>query len=124
MSDKSMYLNGFDQEAGIATIARLSTFKGENIPVEDLVFWLNSILIKFIRQFANYTPNSASSFSLPEEISLLPQFMFYFRKSHFVKKFNTSIDEYSLFKMTLNRENLSNMLVMIQPALFRYDLET
>ena len=48
--------------------------------------------------------------------------MYYFRKSYFVQKFATSVDESALYKMTLNRESLSNMLVMIQPALFQYDL--
>lgn len=106
-------MNGFDQVAGITTLARLSAFKGENIPVEDLVYWLNSVLIKFMRTFANYKVNKPDSFHSNDNISLLPQFMFYFRKSYFVKKFNTSVDEHALFKMTLLRENPNNMFVMI-----------
>ena len=67
-SDKLMHLNGFDQVAGISTLARLSVFKGENIPVEDLVYWLNSVLIKFMRKFANYFVNKPDSFQASPEI--------------------------------------------------------
>lgn len=124
VNDPKTILNGFDQESAIASIARLTTFKGENIDVVDLVYWLNSVLIKFVRRFANYTKGLKSSFKVPEEISLIPQFMFYFRKSFFVQKFGISVDESAFYKMMLNRETLSNMLVMIQPALFSYDLDT
>lgn len=124
INDEKMILSGFDQEAGMACLARLAGFKGEIIETQDLIYWLNSVLIKFIRRYANFQQNDPKSFSIPDEISLLPQFMYYFRKSYFVQKFGTSVDEHALFKMTLNRENLSNMLVMIQPALFAYDLET
>ena len=111
--DKNAALQGFDQEAGISAIARLAAHKGETIEVADLVYWINSVLIKFVRKFANFQSNKPESFWIPNEVSLLPQFMFYFRKSYFVQKFGTSIDEYALFKMSLMRENLSNMLVMI-----------
>jgi len=113
VSDEKLTLNGFDQEAAIATIARLSAFKGETIQVVDLIYWLNSLLIKFVRRFSTFTINKEDSIWVPDEISLLPQFMFYFRKSYFVQKFGTSIDESAFYKMTLNRENLTNMLVMI-----------
>lgn len=74
-----------------------------------------------MRKFANYVVNKTDSFQASPEIQLMPQFMFYFRKSYFVKKFNTSVDEHSLYKMTLIRENSNNMLVMMQPALFSYE---
>ena len=124
VNDMKSAISGFDQEAAIATLARLAVYKGELIEVVDLVYWLNSVLIKFVRTFATFTKGNRASFKVPEEISLIPQFMFYFRKSHFVQKFGISVDEAALYKMVLCRENLSNMLVMIQPALFSYDLET
>ena len=114
---------GFDQETAIATIARICCAKAEQIQVVDLVYWLNSILIKTIRKLSDFEPSKPSSLKIPNSASLLPQFIYYFRKSNFVQKFGTSIDESAFNKMALNRETLSNMLVMIQPALFRYDSE-
>jgi protein transport protein SEC23 len=124
VSDNKILMDGFDQEAAIACIARLATFKSEKIDVVDLVYWLNSVLIKFVRRFSTFDKDKVENFQIANEISLIPQFMFYFRKSYFVQKFGTSVDESALFKMTLNRESLSNMLVMIQPALFAYDLNS
>lgn len=66
------------------TISRMSALKGEIIQVSDLVYWLNSVLIKLVRKFSTFTPNKPNSLKIPQELSLLPQFMFYFRKSYFV----------------------------------------
>lgn len=122
VTDKKMSIAGFDQEAAIACISRLSAYKSERVEVVDLVYWLNSVLIKFVRRFSACEKDKPESLQIPDEISLIPQFMYYFRKSYFVQKFATSVDESALYKMTLNRESMSNMLVMIQPALFQYDL--
>lgn len=123
VTDKKMSIAGFDQEAAIACISRLSAFKSERVEVVDLVYWLNSVLIKFVRRFSTCEKDKPDTLQIPDEISLIPQFMYYFRKSYFVQKFATSVDESALYKMTLNRESLNNMLVMIQPALFQYDLQ-
>ena len=122
VNNQKMAIAGLDQEAAISCISRLSAFKSEKIEVVDLVYWLNSILIKFCRRFTTFEKDKPDSLVIPDEISLIPKFMYYFRKSYFVQKFATSVDESALYKMTLNRESSSNMLVMIQPALFQYDL--
>ncbi len=72
INNKDLQLQSFDQEAGIACIARLAAYKGDTIQVTDLVYWLNSVLIKFVRRFAQFQTNKPDSFSIPEEISLLP----------------------------------------------------
>ena len=73
---------------------------------------------------SNFEIGRPESFVTPLEINLIPQFIFYFRKSYFVQKMGISIDEAAFYRMNLNRETISNMLVMIQPALFRYDSES
>lgn len=123
VNDKKMSIAGFDQEAAIACVSRLSAFKSERVETVDLVYWLNSVLIKFVRRFSPCEKDKPETLAIPDEISLIPQFMYYFRKSYFVQKFATSVDEAAFYRMTLNRESLSNMLVMIQPALFQYDLQ-
>jgi protein transport protein SEC23 len=49
--------------------------------------------------------------------------MFYFRRSQFLHTFNASPDESEYYRMMLLRENVTNALVMIQPALMQYSLE-
>lgn len=50
--------------------------------------------------------------------------MFYLRRSQFLHVFNTSPDESEYYRSTIVRENVSNSLVMIQPALMQYNLES
>ena len=112
-----------DQEAAIAAIARISSFKTTLLDTTDVIYWLNTVLIKFLRRISKFTKNKPETLQITENVSLLPQFIFYFRKSEFIQKFGTSVDEFSLFGMSLFRESLNNMLVMIQPSLFAYTLD-
>jgi protein transport protein SEC23 len=50
--------------------------------------------------------------------------MFYLRRSQFLQTFNASPDESLYYVFTIMRENVSNSLVMIQPALMQYNMET
>jgi len=50
--------------------------------------------------------------------------MFYLRRSQFLHTFNASPDESEYYRSLILRENVSNSLVMIQPALMQYNLET
>ena len=43
--------------------------------------WLDQQLIKLVSKFASYKKGDIDSFSLPNEFSLFPQFMFYLRRS-------------------------------------------
>lgn len=123
VADKDLLGNSVDQEAAIACIARIASFKSITMETTDVVYWLNTVLIKFLRRLSRFVKNQPNTLKIPEHISLLPQFIFYFRKSEFVQKFATSVDEFALFRLSLIREVLNNMLVMIQPSLFAYTLE-
>ena len=50
--------------------------------------------------------------------------MFYLRRSQFLHTFNASPDESEYYRNLILREGVSNSLVMIQPALMQYNLET
>ena len=50
--------------------------------------------------------------------------MFYLRRSPFLQTFNASPDESLHYTHHILRENVSNSLVMIQPALMQYSLDT
>ena len=59
--------------------------------------------------FVLYTP-------LPQHT----QFMFHLRRSQFLQVFNNSPDESAYYRNKLNREDVTQSLVMIQPILYAY----
>ena len=81
------------------------------------------MLIKLVAKFADFKKDDAGSFKLSREFSLFPQFVYYLRKSQFLNTFNASPDESEHYRALLQRENVSNCLVMIQPALMMYKLD-
>jgi protein transport protein SEC23 len=46
------------------------------------------------------------------------------RRSQFLHTFNSSPDESEYYRMMMLRENVANTLVMIQPSLMQYSLDT
>ncbi|OEL18325.1 Protein transport protein SEC23 [Dichanthelium oligosanthes] len=115
---------GFDQEAAAAVMARLVTFKMEAEADFDPIRWLDRSLISLCSKFGEYHKETPSSFSLSPRLSIFPQFMFNLRRSQFVQVFNNSPDETAYFTMMLNRENVANAVVMIQPSLISYSFQS
>eukprot|EP00850_Spirogloea_muscicola_P001226 SM000004S15096 [mRNA] locus=s4:1232983:1238730:+ [translate_table: standard] len=111
---------GFDQEAAACLVARLTSFKMETEEEFDATRWLDRMLIRLSNKFGDYRKDDPASFSLSPNFSIFPQFMFNLRRSQFVQVFNNSPDETAYFRMVLNRENVVNSLVMIQPTLLSY----
>ena len=79
----------------------------------DAIRWLDRILIKVTKRFADFKTEDSKSFKLSREFSLFPQFIYYLRKSQFLNTFNASPDESEYYKSLMQRENVSNSLVMI-----------
>ncbi|XP_066352244.1 protein transport protein SEC23 C-like [Miscanthus floridulus] len=117
-------IDGFDQEAAAAVMARLVSFKMEAEADFDPIRWLDRALISLCSKFGDYHKETPSSFSLSPRLSIFPQFMFNLRRSQFVQVFNNSPDETAYFTMMLNRENVSNAVVMIQPSLISYSFQS
>lgn len=115
---------GFDQEAAAAVMARLVSFKMEMEAEFDPIRWLDRSLIRLCSKFGDYQKDSPSSFSLSPRLSIFPQFMFHLRRSQFVQVFNNSPDETAYYRMILNRENVANSVVMIQPSLISYSFHS
>jgi len=88
----------------------------------DIIRWVDKHLIRFIRHYATYQPNQEHTFVLPSEISLYPEFMYHLRRSLLVNTFGFSPDETCHFRYYLYKENVTNVLTMIQPALDEYAL--
>ncbi|XP_043695869.1 protein transport protein SEC23-like [Telopea speciosissima] len=117
-------ISGFDQEAAAAVMARVVSFKMESEAEFDPIRWLDRSLIRLCSRFGDYQKDSPSSFSLSPRFSIFPQFMFHLRRSQFVQVFNNSPDETAYFRMILNRENVANSVVMIQPSLLSYSFHS
>merc|ERR1712180_449906 len=77
-------------------------------------------LIRLCQKFGEFNKDSPESFRLPENFSLYPQFMFHLRRSQFLQVFNNSPDETVFYRGCLNREDLTQALIMVQPILYSY----
>ncbi|KAJ4455415.1 putative Protein transport protein Sec23A [Paratrimastix pyriformis] len=110
----------FDQETAACLVARLAVHKTATEELVDTLRWIDRTLIRLVTKFATYTKGDASTFALSRNFSLFPQFMFYLRRSRFLRLFNHTPDETAYFRTVLNRETVLNMLTMIQPSLLTY----
>ncbi|XP_020212649.1 protein transport protein SEC23 [Cajanus cajan] len=115
---------GFDQEAAAIVMARQVSFKMETEAEFDPIRWLDKALINLCSRFGEFQKDTPSSFSLSPRLSIFPQFMFHLRRSQFVQVFNNSPDETAYFRMILNRENVANSVVMVQPSLISYSFHS
>ncbi|KAF4357072.1 hypothetical protein CsatB_025331 [Cannabis sativa] len=117
-------VQGFDQETAAVVMARKTSLKMETEESFDATRWLDRSLIRLCSKFGEYRKDDPSSFMLNPCFSLFPQFMFNLRRSQFVQVFNNSPDETAYFRMLLNRENITNAAVMIQPSLMSYSFNS
>ncbi|KAM7279409.1 hypothetical protein ACFE04_006543 [Oxalis oulophora] len=117
-------VQGFDQETAAVVMARITSLKMEMEEGFDATRWLDRSLIRLCSKFGDYRKDDPTSFTLNPCFSLFPQFMFNLRRSQFVQVFNNSPDETAYFRMLLNRENITNAAVMIQPSLISYSFDS
>merc|ERR1712062_374157 len=104
-------------------LARLGIFKAENEYDLNIINWLDRVLIKSMAKIAKYSPDSPETFEIPNEFKFFPQFMFYLRRSKFVRVFGHSPDETAYFRHWLCRSSVMNAMTMIQPTLTQFSLE-
>jgi protein transport protein SEC23 len=117
--DKNELLAGFDQEAATAVMARLILHRQIKEDFNILKF-VDNHLLQFCRRYAPYTVGNEDSLHFPDAMALYPNFFYYFRRSIFAHNFGCSPDESAMFRYYLYRENVINILLMIQPALDQY----
>ncbi|KAI8069632.1 protein transporter SEC23 [Gongronella butleri] len=115
--------NSFDQETAAVLMARIAAFKGEQDDGPDVLRWLDRMLIRLCQRFADYRKDDPYSFRLSDTFSIYPQFMFHLRRSQFLQVFGNSPDETAFCRHVLNRENVDNSLIMIQPTLTSYGFD-
>lgn len=125
VSDMASVCLSFDQEACTVSTAREAVFTLMNDPTIDVVKkYCDKVLIDVIKTFSNHQKGSPSSVVLPESMRMFPQFIYYLRRSNFVQIFNSSPDETSFYRHCFLTEDSTNSLIMIQPSLTAYDLNT
>jgi len=114
----------FDQEAAAVLMARMAAWRAESSEEgSDVLRWVDRMLIRLCQKFGEYNKDSPDSFRLPENFSLYPQFMFHLRRSQFLQVFNNSPDETTFYRGCLNREDLTQCLIMVQPILYSYSFQ-
>ncbi|XP_019627443.1 PREDICTED: protein transport protein Sec23A-like isoform X1 [Branchiostoma belcheri] len=114
---------GFDQECAAVLMARLAVHRSDTDEGPDVLRWLDRSLIRLCQKFGEYTKDDPNSFRFSENFSLYPQFMFHMRRSQFLQVFNNSPDESAYYRYQLNRQDLTNCLIMIQPLLYSYSFQ-
>ena len=115
--------HSFDQETAAVLMARIAVFKAEVDDGPDVLRWVDRMLIRLCSRFADYRKDDPSSFRLEKNFTLYPQFMFHLRRSQFLQVFNNSPDETAFYRHVLNREDVGNSLIMIQPTLDSYTFD-
>ena len=114
---------GFDQEAAIMYLSRFCVHKALMEEQKNIRQWLDTGLCKWASYFAQYVRNDITSFSLPEPMRTFPQFIYHLRRSNFINRFGSSLDESFYRAFILNRESVTNCTTMIQPVLLSYRLD-
>jgi protein transport protein SEC23 len=116
---------GFDQEAAAVIVARYAvhrTMTGEE--TIDVLRSLDRMLIKLVARFGDCKRGDSQNFRMPKEFQLYPQFMYHLRRSQYIQTFGESPDESCYYRDILLKETTSNSLLMIQPALLQYTVES
>ncbi|CUM65704.1 uncharacterized protein PRCAT00003352001 [Priceomyces carsonii] len=125
--------SGFDQETALVLIAReavnklqldSSNFFKSYFEPFDIVKQLDKTLFDFCSRFAVYRQGDLSSFSLSSTYAMLPQFMYHLRRSVLINVFNSSPDETCFTRHVFMHEDLTNSLIIIQPTLLSYDIDS
>ena len=116
-------VHGFDQEACCILVARLGINKAETEEPLEVLRWLDKMLIRMVSKFASYKREDIQSFNMPKEFALYPQFIYHLRRSNFIQTVACSPDESAYYRAALVRENCTNTMVMIQPALLTYTFD-
>lgn len=88
----------FDQDAAACLLSRVAVFKAEMDEGQDVLKWLDRMLIKLCQRFGDFRNDDPSSFRLSPLFSMYPQVMFHLRRSQFLHVFNNSPDETAFYR--------------------------
>ncbi|KAF0993279.1 hypothetical protein HZS_4193 [Henneguya salminicola] len=100
-TNSSSVAHSFDQDTSAVLMARIASDRlSINDNPGDVMRWLDRTLIHLCQYVAQFHKDDTSSFRLPDNFALYPQYIY-----------------------ALDRENTINSCVMIQPVLYSYSLD-
>lgn len=108
-------LDYVDQLSVVISVAKIAGLRSLTQDSRMVTRFVDKTLINIMKKFQ-------LNGSIPAPLNLLPQYFYYLRKSVFVLKFGTSLDEMVYFRLVLMRESTSNCMVMIQPQVLQYSI--
>ncbi|XP_063901865.1 protein transport protein Sec23A-like isoform X2 [Zophobas morio] len=111
----------FDQEAAAVLMARVAVYRSE---ADESLNTIRKYFDSFLQcqRFGDFIKDDPNSFALSPAFRFYPQFMYHLRRSQFLRVFNNSPDETSFYRNKLNRADVFDSLLMIQPTLQKYTL--
>lgn len=122
-TSKNMFINSFDQEAAIVSLARevsFQIFNNKQDP-EKVKSLLDSTLVKLMKNFSTVNNSAVNKLEVNKNFSMFPQFIYNLRRSFLLRLFNYSPDESAYYNHMLAHEDVNNSLIMIQPVLISYE---
>lgn len=108
-------LSQIDQFSVVSSYAKLAALRVFEYDQVTMIRYLDKVLISMLKTFRRNQ-------EVPEEINYIPQYFYYLRKSNFVKRFASSLDEMTFYKHSLLRETIDNTLIIVQPQVVEYSL--
>ncbi|KAG5485622.1 hypothetical protein LSCM4_06578 [Leishmania orientalis] len=116
----------FDQTCAATIVARMAVSILEKHPGkwDDAKRWLDTLLVRFVRRYSSFSPGQPNTLRLDPCLSLFPSFMYNLRRSEYFMVLNISPDETTFKRHWLLRESVDNCMLMIQPTLNSYDMES
>nr|CCC51712.1 putative protein transport protein Sec23A [Trypanosoma vivax Y486] len=113
----------FDQETAAVLLAREALHKADNMPVFDVLRWLDRTVVRLVSRFGNYVKDQPSSLKLPPQFVYFPAFMYHLRRSAYLQVFNCSPDETAILRLMLLKSSVQDSIIQIQPTLFSYRMD-
>lgn len=110
----------FDQDAAAVALTKIAVHKKDTEVVFQPMRWVDNQLIRFMKKVAQYTPGQPQTFQLAPQFEFFPQFLFYLRRSPFLDQFGYSPDESAFRRMVMLKENVENVVKMVEPELFSW----
>lgn len=103
-------------------LARQALHKADEMPIFDVLRWLDRTLVRLTSRFGKYEVNVPQSLSLAQNFVLFPAFVYHLRRSGYLYVFNSSPDETAMRRLQLLKSNVVSSIVQIQPTLYRYNM--
>lgn len=120
-TNKQEIINGFDQEAAAAILAKITIYNKTKMR-SNVINELDQKLIDICHKFGDYKSKVPNTFSLQDQFKYLPEFIYYFRRSQFLTTSNITLDQYTSYIYELLYGDVASILLMIHPSLIMYSV--